>query len=151
MFILPYVYHRRLLPHMTVYEVLVLTQGGSELWREEDGLSLTEDILGPNGLHALSHYTYKDIIFCHINETELNMEEYFHWKDTAIPPDRDLFCWRPFYLFVSPVLSSPPTLWLPIPETERLGPYSCHELVMEWLSLHHKADSSITNTHLKPI
>ena len=147
MFILPYVYHRRLLPHMTVYEISILTQGGTELWEEEDGLSLTEDILGPNELHACSYDTYKDVTFCHINESELNMDEYYHWKDTTTVPEKGLFCWRPFYLFVSPVspVSPVPALWLPIPETEHLGSYSCHELLTEWLTLHHKPDSPYTS------
>ena len=135
MFILPYVYHRRVLPHMTVYEISFLTQGGRELWKEEDGLSLTEDILGPNELYAHSYHTYNDITFCYINESKINMEEYYHWKDTATIPENDLFCWRTFYLFVSPVspTSPVPKLWLPVPETEYLGPYSCKELLMEWL------------------
>jgi hypothetical protein len=136
---------------MTIYEISFLTQGGRELWSEEDGVSLT-DILGPNDLHPCFSYTYKDITFCHIKESELNMEEYYHWKDTVATPEKDLFCWRSFYLFVSPAPApapAPPTtsamptmptmprLWLPIPDTEHLAPYSCQELLTTWLTLHH--------------
>lgn len=131
MFILPYVYHHRKLPHLTVYEVSILTMGGTELWKEDDGMCVTTDILEPNGLSTHSCHKYKDVVFCHVNESQLDMTEYFHWKESETKPDATLFCWRPFYLIASP--SPQCDLWLPFPSTERLGPYGCQELFAEIL------------------
>ena len=130
MFILPYVYHHRKLPHLSLYEVSVLTIGGTNLWVEDESLCVKNDILEPNGLSVLSQHTHKDVVICHVDKSQLDMTEYFHWNKETSKPDTDLFCWRTFYLIAS--LQVPTDtyteLWLPFPTTERLGPYACQDL-----------------------
>ena len=133
MFILPYVYHQRKLPHMTIYEYSILTLGGKELWKEDDSLCIINDILEPNGLSIISQSRYIDVILCKLDKTKLDMSEYYNWNEIELKTDIDIFCWRKYYIIVSNQLSAKPTIWLPFPDTERLGPYSSHELFRQIL------------------
>jgi hypothetical protein len=169
MFILPYVYHQRELPHLMMYEVCILTVGGTKLWKEDDALCVINDIMEPNGLSVLSHKRDKDIVFCRVDSTKIDMTEYYEWNEIkSNTKEMELFCWRRYYLVQSrhastvPTVSTAPTAptvptlsnptsapnttavsisWLPFPDTETLGPYSCEELVMNIMD---------TLTHIKP-
>ena len=128
MFILPYLYHRRDLPHLTIHEYCILTQGGTQIWSEEDSLRLEEDILGPNGFIMESQKRYKDIVWCKLQDSCVNMEDYYEWKEMSSFVDKETFCWRRFYLFGSAGSASYSLEWLPFPESETLGDYTCKEL-----------------------
>ena len=124
MFILPYVYHTRKLPHITIHIFTVLTVGGHGLWKEPDSLHVIEDVLQPNGFTPRSCTAYKDIFFCELDPSQINWSDYYDWKE--VEDCSEVFCWRSFYLLgtTHTALSS----WLPFPKTEGLGPYSYHEL-----------------------
>lgn len=141
MFILPYFYHRRELPYLTIHEMCILTQGGKHLWSEDEkSLRLEEDILGPNGFIMESYKQYKDIVWCKLKDSSINMDDYYDWKEITDMSDRETFCWRRFYLFGSANSATYSLDWLTFPEDEMLGVYSCKELFSGFLS---------SDTHLK--
>lgn len=135
MFILPYLYHIRELPYLTIHEYCILTQGGKKLWSEDENtLHLEEDILGPNGFVMESQKRYKDIVWCKLKNSCVKMEDYYDWKEMENNKDEDTFCWRRFYLFGPAGSSSYSLEWLPFPETETIGNYTCKELFTILLS-----------------
>lgn len=133
MFILPYVYHTRHLPDLTIHIFSLLTVGGRRLWMEEDHLDLINDILQPNGFHPIDCTPYKDVMLCSLDPSQVNWSDYYHWEE--IEDASEVFCWRSFYL-VSPLLS--------LPRTEGLEPYSYQELFHQLLFLHSSKDTSST-------
>lgn len=140
MFILPYLYSTLSLPTVFLHRIRILTWGGTELWQEENILRLREDILEPNELPLISHHLYKNVHLCLLDETRLNLSEYYDWEEIppSSSPDPPVFCWRTFYVMEprSLSLASPasPASFLSPPPTACLGPYTCEELL----------------THLKP-
>lgn len=124
MFILPYVYHTRKLPHMTLHIFTMLTVGGRGLWKEDDHLQVIEDVLQPNGFAPRSCAQHKDIFFCELDPSQINWSDYYDWKE--VEDSSEVFCWRSFYLIGPSQTTSP--IWLPPPTTEGLGPYSYDEL-----------------------
>jgi len=142
MFILPYLDHKRELPHLTIHEYCILTQGGNQLWSEDETvLRLEEDMLGPNGFIMESQKRYKDVVWCKLKDSSVNMNDYYEWKEITDHHSEDTFCWRRFYLF-GPIGSSDYSLeWLPFPETETLGTYTCKELFTTFTSLSSSSSS----------
>ena len=144
MFILPYLYSTLPLPAVFLHRIRILTWGGTELWQEENTLRLREDILEPNELPLVSHHLYKNVHLCLLDETQLNLSEYYDWEEihpsvssvSFVPSDPPVFCWRTFYVMEprSPSTASSPPFFLSPPPTACLGPYTCEELL----------------THLKP-
>jgi len=124
MFILPYVYHTRVLPHATIHVFSLLTVGGCALWAEEDHLRVTEEILEPNGLSPIRCTSYHDVMCCELDPSRIPWSDYYNWCEMDLRKDSDVFCWRTFYLLGSSC-----------PASERLGPYSCQELFSVLLSL----------------
>ena len=113
--------------------IRILTLGGTDLWQEEEVLRLKEDVLDPNGLPLLCYDTYKGIHFCQLDPSRMDLSEYYEWDEVDPTVTPSVFCWRTFY-WMGDVL--------PPPQTARLGPFSCKEIVQQCIALSEKREVS---------
>lgn len=128
MFILPYIHSEVTTSLNQVNAFKILTVGGTALWSEET-VKTTKQVVSTllsNGIHV-KHTPVKvqNVFLCEVDNEKTAMDEFYTWKDIGVE-DVETFCWRTFYTFGK---EDNYMSWLPIPEKERVGVYSCQELV----------------------
>jgi hypothetical protein len=123
MFIIPFIHtSRKGNGNIIVNIINVLTQGGINLWEEDDNIDIENTVLLPNSLYAkniiVSNATndLPKIALCDIDITKTNMEDFYKWSDISAN-DAESFCWR---YFIS-INDENGNEWLPIPDKEMLG------------------------------
>jgi len=125
MWIVPFIYKKIRINHVTITTFQILTVGGKELWLEDDSLDI-HDILTPNGIYMDgAPIQFENTFLCQVNTVKTNISDFYKWEEIKIE-DSDTFCWRTFYTFGE---TDNYTSWLPIPLHESIGKYSCKELL----------------------
>ena len=126
MFIIPYIYKKVSIHPMQITIFQFLTIGGTVLWSESDDLDVEGDILNPNGIYLSDvPIRYKDAYCCPVDTERTAMGDFYKWEEIA-KGDKETFCWRTFYVFGEETNYRG---WLPIPEQDMLGGYSCRSLM----------------------
>ena len=77
---------------------LFLSDGGKGFWHTDDTEKQVKKVLKENGFPLISLKVEQGVMYANIDNTKLNISEFYHWSELADPDTSEDDIWRTFII-----------------------------------------------------